>query len=240
LGRAAESIEALAAAHPEVVEYRNDLATLYNSIGAVHLARDRPDDALRAWSRAVEIRARLAADHPSIVEWQDELADSLNNLAVVQRDLGRSEEALRSWGRAAAVRERLVAAHPDVPPYRCGLAEVLGALGGLQGRLGRMEEASRSLARARAMGESLPDPRPIDHYTLAYIYAQCSAMVGLGRAEQAALADRGMSALRRAVEGGFADLSQLERDADLDPLRSRDDFRALLLDLAFPNDPFAR
>jgi hypothetical protein len=43
--------------------------------------------------------------------------------------------------------------------------------------------------------------------------------------------------------GFFPDPSHvalLERDPDLDPIRSRPDFRAFLLDLAFPADPFAR
>jgi hypothetical protein len=32
----------------------------------------------------------------------------------------------------------------------------------------------------------------------------------------------------------------LDRDHGLDPLRTRADFRALMLDLVFPADPFAR
>ena len=32
----------------------------------------------------------------------------------------------------------------------------------------------------------------------------------------------------------------MRRDTDLDPLRSRADFQMLLMDLAFPEEPFAR
>jgi hypothetical protein len=32
----------------------------------------------------------------------------------------------------------------------------------------------------------------------------------------------------------------MRRDTDLDPLRSRTDFELLLMDLAFPDQPFAR
>ena len=38
---------------------------------------------------------------------------------------------------------------------------------------------------------------------------------------------------------GFADCGA-KTDPDFDPLRSRPDFQALLMDLAFPVDPFAR
>jgi hypothetical protein len=49
-----------------------------------------------------------------------------------------------------------------------------------------------------------------------------------------------MDALRRAVAAGYRDASLMIRDADLRPLRSREDFRALAGDLGFPSDPFAR
>lgn len=46
--------------------------------------------------------------------------------------------------------------------------------------------------------------------------------------------------LRRAVATGYRDVNWMRRDPDLDPLRSRSDFQVLLLDLAFPADPFTR
>jgi hypothetical protein len=49
-----------------------------------------------------------------------------------------------------------------------------------------------------------------------------------------------MATLRRAVTAGFAEVAILHRDLDLDPLRPRRDFQELLLDLAFPADPFQR
>ena len=44
--------------------------------------------------------------------------------------------------------------------------------------------------------------------------------------------------LKRAVAVGFHDLSQMQTDTDLDPLRSRADFQTLMMDLAMPADPF--
>jgi len=32
----------------------------------------------------------------------------------------------------------------------------------------------------------------------------------------------------------------MQSDRDLDPLRSREDFRALVMDLAMPSDPFSK
>ena len=43
----------------------------------------------------------------------------------------------------------------------------------------------------------------------------------------------------RTVAAGLRNLVLMRRDPDLDPLRARPDFQALLLDLEFPSDPFS-
>jgi len=43
----------------------------------------------------------------------------------------------------------------------------------------------------------------------------------------------------RAVAAGLQDAAFMRRDADLDPLRARPDFQMLMMDLAFPDEPFA-
>ena len=49
-----------------------------------------------------------------------------------------------------------------------------------------------------------------------------------------------MASLRRAIDAGFRMVTLLRTEEDFAPLRSRPDFQALLLDLDFPADPFAR
>jgi hypothetical protein len=46
--------------------------------------------------------------------------------------------------------------------------------------------------------------------------------------------------LRRAVAAGYRNYAHMRKDPDLDPLRRRADFQQLMLDLAFPADPFTR
>jgi hypothetical protein len=55
--------------------------------------------------------------------------------------------------------------------------------------------------------------------------------------EQAA---RAMGSLHQAVVMGYRNRDAYRNEDALDPLRDRPDFQALLLDLAFPADPFAR
>jgi hypothetical protein len=49
-----------------------------------------------------------------------------------------------------------------------------------------------------------------------------------------------MQWLHRAVNAGYRNVALMRRDSDLDSLRSRPDFQLLMMDLAFPDDPFAR
>jgi serine/threonine-protein kinase len=245
--RAAQAAATVLANHPEVAEFRNDLARIHNNLGALYFTRNQPEAALSSWEKAAKLRERLVDDHPGRPDWRQDLAGSLNNMAIIQRDIGKTAAAAQSWSRAVEIREQLVAGSPSVQEYRRGLAEVLGALGGLQRRMGRMEEASNSLRRARAIGVSLVDPRPDDLYTLAYVEAQCATLVSdrhpklipAELTEQHSLLSAAMASLRRAVQAGFTDLKQLQHDADLDPLRSRADFQTLIMDVAFPAEPFA-
>ncbi len=100
-----------------------------------------------------------------------------------------------------------------------------------------------ALARAReglAVDESLRDPNPGDLYNLARDCALVSALHDIGATEdREKLAARAVGYLRRAIEGDPDRLLlQVSADRDLDPLRSRADFRALMADASFPRDPF--
>ena len=61
---------------------------------------------------------------------------------------------------------------------------------------------------------------------------------GVTAAETASFADRSVAALRDAIDAGWAVCDGLKAP-DFDPLRSRDDVRLPLMDLAFPAEPFA-
>ena len=52
-------------------------------------------------------------------------------------------------------------------------------------------------------------------------------------------ADAAMALLRRAVAMGYRSPHAYRTEDALGPLRSRDDFPLLMMDLGFPSDPFA-
>jgi hypothetical protein len=113
---------------------------------------------------------------------------------------------------------------------------------------GRGAEATRSAERARAVFERLAATDSLATYDLACIRALCADLIAWGKSDltdeervrrQRYAADA-VATLRRCIEGGFGDLERIEHEKDFDAIRSRPDFRALLFDLAFPADPFAR
>jgi hypothetical protein len=63
---------------------------------------------------------------------------------------------------------------------------------------------------------------------------------GVSLHEAQAEAERAMAALARAVADGYRDVHALRTEAALDPLRGRDRFQLLMMDLAMPAEPFAR
>jgi hypothetical protein len=77
----------------------------------------------------------------------------------------------------------------------------------------------------------------VDLYNLACVYANLTTVVAPGSApptasQREALADRAMEALRRSLAAGMRNFALIDRDHDLDPLRGRPDFRALVLESA--------
>jgi hypothetical protein len=95
------------------------------------------------------------------------------------------------------------------------------------------------------MWARISSPTLFDYYNAACAHARLAGIAalprsGLSAADGASEADRAMISLRKAVARGFRDLAVMRSDSDLDPLRSRQDFQLLLMDVAMPDKPFVR
>ncbi len=229
--------EQLAARHPQEPRYRSNLADALDVAGAVISNMGRPDESLPYATRTLELYQRLAADFPSNTNYRYKVARIHTLLGRRLQVLGRHEEALRALEQGESTLQRLAADHPGVTRYAGDQAFALGNLSLALRALGRPAEARCALDRARAIYER----QPPEQHTLYNLACACSILAALAEGdERRAYADRAMAALRRAVDTGSRDIPMLRSDRDLDSLRSRPDFQMLLLDVAFPNDPFAR
>jgi serine/threonine protein kinase len=64
--------------------------------------------------------------------------------------------------------------------------------------------------------------------------------LGVSAGEGDVEAGEAMPALRKAVAMGYRSPETYRTEDELDPLRGREDFKLLIMDLAMPDDPFAR
>jgi hypothetical protein len=115
----------------------------------------------------------------------------------------------------------------------------------LQGT-GRAAEAIGDYRRSIAELERIKTPTPIDIYDMACCRslisgAASAAGSGLTTAEGQAEAEKAVAGVRRSLDAGYSNLAWIRKvDPDLTPIRSRPDFRLLMMDVAFPAEPFDR
>ena len=158
---------------------------------------------------------------------------------------GQAFGGLGVVGQGAAIGRKLVEAEPSQEDHRIDLADGLRRSGIVLQKCVRPAEAVSAFREALAILEGLAHPTPANGYDIVCNQSLLSGVApdagsGLTAADGRAQAAKAMESLRRAIAAGWNRPAQLIPDPDLDPVRSRLDFQLLLLDLAFPNDPFAR
>jgi hypothetical protein len=158
--------------------------------------------------------------------------------------LGRADQARSLCEQSVVEREQLTANHPETPSYRLGLGEGLLRLGQARRASGDPTGAAADFRRACATIEAVPEMKGEFVFYLACARASLSNLAGtegagVPAAESSAEADRAMALLERAAGMGFRDPGTFRTELALDALRGRPDFRLLMMDLTFPERPFA-
>jgi WD40 repeat protein len=227
-----------------------DLAALSDGLTGVGLSWEQASPAAVSTAGASGGRPSLTSEvvqihprdmNPAELDEAERLMQS--GLGAFQSD--RLAGAIRDLQQARDRLRPLLRANPGDRHLASRLGLCLGILGTAFRDRDRLPEALASLQESQGVLEAIIDPGPGDVYNLACGYCQLSLLSEHATApatfpERAGLADRAMEALRRALAAGFSDFRLMDRDKDLDPLRSRADFKALMLDRGFPLDPFAR
>jgi eukaryotic-like serine/threonine-protein kinase len=235
----------LADDNPNIIGHRNLLALNRTKLGLLLLQTGKPGEAESACRTALAIMQKLADDNPSSMIIRNQLPFAYSNLGDVVRSLGRVAEAKDLYDRMIALTVPTDKEDPTDPEY---LSQLVGAVWrrGLTLRdLGDTAGAAADVRRAMQLSEGLP-PRYVrylfekacSHAALASLAGRAGS--GVSAAEGEAAAARAMQWLRRAVAVGYRNTNELRIESALDPLRDRPDFQALMMDLAFPADAFAR
>jgi tetratricopeptide (TPR) repeat protein len=230
--------------HPSITGIQSPAADCLRDAGWALWRLGWTAEALTAFGHERAIRHRLGADRPGKDVHRDWLANCETNTAAALVALGRVSEAAACCDRAIAIREDLVKRQPTNHRFQQNLAESLMRLGNVRAAAGDAAGAAAIWRRAAAKFASHPPGgesaifRACCHGALAGLAGVAGSSVS--NAEGTAEAENAMDVLRQAVAHGYRDRDLMLIEPGLDPLRTRPDFRLLMMDLAMPAVLFAR
>src|SRR5439155_1729278 len=138
----------LVAAHPDVPEYQNDLASTYNNLGLLQQTTGERAAALQSYEQARRLREKLVAAHPDVLGYQNGLSGTYVNLGNLIKTSGKSEEAIGWYGKAILLLEAVRQRQPKHPTARQFLRNAYWGRADVWTRLGRYAEALTDWDRA--------------------------------------------------------------------------------------------
>jgi tetratricopeptide (TPR) repeat protein len=240
--RSQSLFEKLAKDNPTITECRDGIGNAHLNIGHIDQMTGHPDKAMAAYGRALQVYETLATANPAVTHYQEMRSKVLINLAALQRLAGRSGEASANFAQARSTLERLVESNPQSPKYRQLLLNTLFESANQAVASGKQFEAVALYRRMIAILSLLPEDAPT-LYDLTCARSRLASLAdqpgsGVTALEGRAEGDRAVSTFAKAIKAGYANLAHCQTDSDLDPIRSRPDFQLLMMDLAFPSNPF--
>jgi serine/threonine-protein kinase len=235
--------EELTATVPRMSRPWHSLSWLLWSLCRLHEQTGRPADPGPLLRRILTLAEAAVAKEPDRFDLLMFLGVTLGSLGDVALARGDAAEARRDQQQAVDRLRRASQAEPANVDVRRVLRKRLGALAWASLALGQSDAADAALAETTA----LPVRLPVERYDAACYLARCvSVLRANGRPPDGpladrdrAFADRAIATLLQATDEGYRLVGQMDRDPDLDPLRDRPDFRLLMMDLAFPAEPFS-
>ncbi|MGI8979904.1 MAG: protein kinase domain-containing protein [Pirellulaceae bacterium] len=210
-----EVAQTLAAANPTDAQAQFGLYLLNAKLGDVNQSSNRFLEAIAWYQRALDVLLEL---------------DRSNRLAPSQRqyigEIQRRLEQCRQGATALGDWKSLLEQPADVLPV---LLEIRGTH---FVQIGRGSDAVQAVTKLRDLGTATPDQL----YNAACVYCLCAVHIKAEKDEftaeqtvqrQKHIADA-LETLREALQAGFKDFAQLQKDTDLSVLHDLPEFRALI------------
>jgi serine/threonine-protein kinase len=231
---------ALTRVHPDNYQYQADLGQICNNIGFLSLTLQDAAKAKANLERARGIYAFLVRANPAVTAFKQQQALTYGNLGLLHLYEGKFGNSLECNQQALQLIEQLAAGDPAASTMiRRDEADCHRGIGSALRQLGKPTEALAHLRKAIDIGLHTPEKHPWLLYGLACAQAQCSAVLGQvpsslagsEKAEQHRLAAQSVETLRQATDAGYRNLTWIEQDPDLEPVRGRADFQQILREL---------
>ncbi|WP_165235611.1 serine/threonine-protein kinase [Aquisphaera insulae] len=220
----------------------SDLAWAVRYQAQATSALGRFGDAEALIARAIGLLEPLAsaAGADQLIRWR--FARCLDEQGRLRLVMGRIADAAAPLERSAAALETLYGEYPAY--YDDDFIRNRIYLATQRNLAGRPDDASALVRRAEdVQARSTKMPAEDFFLDLACGYALWSVSSTEGHAEpgeREPRTRRAIAAIRRWATAGRCKAESLHRDAALAPLREREDFQLLLMDLSFPDQPFGR
>jgi serine/threonine-protein kinase len=244
LERALALREALIKANPAVVRNHEQVLRIYSKMHEIHRQAHRMPEMLAALKALVNTTATIVKLLPQNREYALYLAATWSDLAAAHTEMGSVALASSCFDEALAINRRLIAADPTSRDDRAALASTFRARGLAMEKLGRPTIAASDLRQSIIVVREITNPIPTDHYNMACYQSLLSRVLAKAgtasaAADSRAAADQAIISLEKAIAAGWRDVVRLRSDTDLEPIRSRADFRPILLNTGFPDNPTA-
>jgi tetratricopeptide (TPR) repeat protein len=204
----------------------------------------KSDSALANLDRAEAILRQLVASQPELTSYRSDLATTIRAHVRMDSEIGRDDGAEVRLREATSLAESVLRDDPDQASNQAGAAALYSDLGALLGP--RKEIEAHSLfSRARELLEKAskrsPDDEEIRRTIVQALASHAEFLARLGKSEESLAAldlirRTGPTLTVRHARRLFRILAQ----HGFDPLRECRTLRLLMMDLAFPAQPFAR
>jgi tetratricopeptide (TPR) repeat protein len=210
-------LKKLADAFPAVPRYQLDLGGGYCNLGILVSAEGKPADSLPWFDLAIRRLALVHEKDPRVATAKEFLRNSHWGRAKAYDQLKKHAEAVKDWDKAVELSPKA-----EQLSFRARRVNSRVKAGQVAEAVAEVEELTKTTKWNAGQW-----------YDFACVYAVASGKVAGKKPEYA---DRAMELLNRAVKTGYNNAAHMAQDADLDPLRNREDFQKLLADLSARRD----
>jgi serine/threonine protein kinase/tetratricopeptide (TPR) repeat protein len=220
---------------PKRADFRGNLAKCQNNLGLLYAGQKNYAEAEKAYSAALGIHEQLASEFPDAPDHQVNLAITLLNCAILDNHRQEFAAAIKLLERASPLQLAAIKSRPKNPKYRQNYRDNLRVLAWSQSGLADHAALAATAEKLVRFGF---DPANDAYNASGYlcISAQLAEkdahLAEPKRKEQAQrYADQAMAMLRQAAAHGFKDVASIKDAPDFEPLRAREDFKKLLVEL---------
>jgi serine/threonine-protein kinase len=208
-------LEKLVEDFPQLPHYWSELAVAQCCLGRALTGKNCPDAALTCFDKAIPLLDKTMTQGWRVSIVQGSLRDTHWSKAQALTALGRHNEAIKDWNRAIELDDGGRRATLQLE-RACSLA--------------RAGEHAQAVAQAESIAAG-KDVSASTFYAAARVHAQAAAAAKSDQRLCERYSKRAIELLRLAADAGYKDGAHIKKDVDLDPLRSREDFKKLLMEL---------